>query len=108
MNRYAVGDEIAIRLTLTRNGVPDVVAGDTVAGALVLPNRSALAAGTAQVAGAIIDQAAGIVELVFPQASTGTIVPGRYLVECQITRGGKRITFDPAEATVEIYASLVT
>jgi hypothetical protein len=28
-------------------------------------------------------------------------------VECQITRGGKRITFDPAEATVEIYASLV-
>jgi len=102
MNTYYTGDDIAISGSLLKNGQPlaEGLTG-TLACALVLPDRSAKAAGTSDVIGAIVDATACTFTALWPRAQTGTIVPGRCLVEIQLTQGDQVRTFQPAVVMIE-------
>lgn len=110
MNRYATGDDITIQQDLlqTVDGaeVPAELAGAVIASALVLPDRSAMATGSSQVAGTVVDPIMGVVEVTFPAAMTALIPPGIYYVETQTTIAGKPYTFEPD--LIEIYQGHVT
>ncbi len=107
--RYTAGDRIVMRgvvkIQASDDAAPVVdtsLAGAVVKGALVRPDRSALATGTAVVAGSVIDAPTGVIECVFSSASTGSIVAGLYLFECQITpSGGEPFTLERLEVEIE-------
>jgi hypothetical protein len=103
MNIYASGDDITINFTLTKNGAALVspgLVGAVVSCAMLLSDRSAYAAGTGDVAATILDEALCTCQVTFPRATTSTIVPGRYLVEAQVTQGGQVRTYIGAHIEV--------
>ena len=102
MNTYYTGDDIAISGSLLKNGQPlsEGLTG-SLACALVLPDRSAKAAGTSEVSGTIVDATECTFTALWPKEQTGTIIPGRYLVEIQLTQGDQVRTFQPAVVTID-------
>ena len=101
MVRRTIGDDIILRATLKRNGVAEDVTGYTVQAAIVATDKTTLATGTSAVVCSIVDAPNGIVEAVFPRATTGAITAGIYLVEFQASIGAYRVTYDRAEITLE-------
>lgn len=101
MVRRTIGDDIILRATLKRNGVAEDITGYTVQAAIVASDKITLATGTSVVTCATVDAAAGIVEAIFPRATTGAITAGIYLVEFQASIGAYRVTYDRAEITLE-------
>lgn len=96
MNTYASGDDITINFTLTKDGAALVspgLTGAVVSCAMLKPDRSAYAAGTGDVAATIVDASLCTCQVVFLRATTATIVPGRYLVEAQVTQSGQVRTY---------------
>lgn len=107
MNTYYTGDDIAISGSLQRNGqpLPEGLTG-TLACGIVKMDRSGSATGTSQVSGVIVDAIACTFTALWPRAQTGTIVPGRYLIEVQLTQGDQVRTYQPA--VVQIDKGVVT
>jgi hypothetical protein len=96
MNTYFTGDDITINFTLTKNGaaLPSPgLTGATVSCAMLKVDRSGYAAGTSDVAATIVDAALCTCQVTFLRATTGSIVPGRYLVEAQVTQSSQVRTF---------------
>jgi hypothetical protein len=71
MNTYYTGDDIAISGSLLKNGQPlsEGLTG-SLACALVLPDRSAKAAGTSEVSGTIVDATECTFTALWPKAQT--------------------------------------
>ena len=101
MNRYAIGDQIPISATLLLNGAPEDLTGATVQAALLLPDRSALATGTAVKTTTIVSVTGGQVSATWPSSETGSLPVGTLLVEFQITRSGQPVTVE--HAPIEIF-----
>jgi hypothetical protein len=99
LNEYSTGDQIDITGTCELNGTAEDLTGAAIAAGLVLADRSGLAAGTSQVAGSLIT-GTGRVQATFTSAMTGSIVPGRYLVEVQATRAGEPVTYQVGEILI--------
>ena len=98
LNKYTVGDRIAIRIRLRlknedRSG-PDDIAGTTFLAGMVLPDGSALAEGTSTVSCTVIDEPEAIIEAVFPSSMTGDIVPGVYHIEVEGTDSDGPVTYE--------------
>jgi hypothetical protein len=88
MTQFATGDDIGIEADLTINdAAPPSVA--SVKAALILPDRSAKAAGTSDVTCTIVATTTAYVRVraQWLKATTGSIVPGEYLAEFQVTDG---------------------
>jgi hypothetical protein len=98
LNKYTVGDRIAIRVRLRLKNEdgsgPDNIASTTFLAGLVLPDGSALAEGTSQVSATVVDEPKAIVEAIFPAAMTGSIVPGVYHVEVEGTDSNGPVTYE--------------
>lgn len=104
-NTYATGDFIRVRVTLMRNGAPETGTISAVSMAIVLRDRSAVAAGTAVVAGTQISTA--VWQAGWPPAQTLGLLPGRYLIEVQATVDGETVTYAEQSPEIEIVAGLI-
>jgi hypothetical protein len=95
MNTYATGDDITIDFALLKNGqpLPDGIAGASVSVALRKPDRSGVATGTSDVTATIVDAIACTCQATWLRATTGSITPGRYLAEAQVTMSGQVRTY---------------
>lgn len=96
INTYAVGDFIAVPGVLTLDGFGEDVTDAVLSAVMVKFDGSGLADGTSAVTPVKVDAKNGSIRCEWTSAETGSIVPGRYLIEVEAVFGGEPVTYKVA------------